>query len=470
MIDTAVDSILYCYAHWQLTYAELKFEKGIKFHRGLPLEHELEEMSDCLIVIDDLMNEAVKDTSLLNAFTEGSHHKNVSVVFLMQNIYHKGPHARTMSLNTQYMVLFKNSRDVQQVQTLARQIFGNDSNQFMKYYREQTSKPFGFAVLDLHPSTPINKRIVRNFEPKLVAEPIKTKSTAEQLFDLNLKINNPIADELLKAKKKYEEVLNDPEKSFSRYPNVEHEYFNMLNKFKETQQGKPSLPLKSFAAEKKSTDLLSSSSPPNPHDSGEGKKDLIDFHSPVKQPTSGDNSMALDTGELVKRYIPPNEKALDTLSWQRPYGMRGIPEDQISLSSDDHGLKVRPEDVALPPSESDLDSGEEDEESLEGENSEMLSLEDTKEERDAKYNYIERTTRPPSPIPDERIDEKDTDRSLFSYDDTKEEKQKKRNYIRKYNLRKRTPLNYPREWKGPPTIMDDDVESSDEERTRAMSL
>ena len=180
--------------------------------------------------------------------------------------------------------------------------------------------------------------------------------------------------------------------------------------------------------------------------------------------------MPLDTGELVRRYIPPNEKALDASSWQRPYGMRGIPEDQISLSSDDNGLQVRPEDVALPPSESDLDSGEEDEESLEGENSEMLSLEDTKEERDAKYNYIERTTRPPSPIPDERIDEKDTDGSLFSYDDTKEEKQKKKNYIRKYNLRKRTPLNYPREWKGPPTIMDDDVESSDEERTRAMSL
>ena len=120
---------------------------------------------------------------------------------------------------------------------------------------------FGFAVLDLHPSTPINKRIVRNFEPKLVAEPIKTKSTAEQLFDLNLKINNPIADELLKAKKKYEDVLNDPEKTLSRYPNVEYEYFNMLNKFKENQRGKPTLPLKPFAIEKKSTDLFSLTKP-----------------------------------------------------------------------------------------------------------------------------------------------------------------------------------------------------------------
>jgi hypothetical protein len=96
MIDTAVDSILYCYAHWQPTYAEVKIDvSGITFQRGLPSEQELEEMNDCLIVIDDLMNEAVKDPSLLNAFTEGSHHKNISVVFLMQNIYHKGPHAKT---------------------------------------------------------------------------------------------------------------------------------------------------------------------------------------------------------------------------------------------------------------------------------------------------------------------------------------------------------------------------------------
>ena len=114
MIDTAVESVLYCYAHWQLAYAELKVDvQGIKFHKGLPLENELEDMNDCLIVIDDLMNEAVKNTSLLNAFTEGSHHKSISVVFLMQNIHHKGPHPRTMSINTQYLILFRNSRDVQ---------------------------------------------------------------------------------------------------------------------------------------------------------------------------------------------------------------------------------------------------------------------------------------------------------------------------------------------------------------------
>ena len=59
-------------------------------------------MHDALIVIDDLMNEAVNDASLLSAFTEGSHHRNISVVILMQNLFHKGMYSRTMSINTQY--------------------------------------------------------------------------------------------------------------------------------------------------------------------------------------------------------------------------------------------------------------------------------------------------------------------------------------------------------------------------------
>ena len=94
-----------------------------------------------------------------------------------------------------------------------------------------------------------------------MAQRIVTKSKAEKLFDLHLKINNPYADLLLDAKKKYEYVLNDPEKTLSQYPNTEYEYFNMLNKFKENQRGKPTLPLKPFAIEKKSTDLFSLTKP-----------------------------------------------------------------------------------------------------------------------------------------------------------------------------------------------------------------
>ena len=101
--------------------------EGVSFHQGLPSSDEIEEMSNGLLVIDDLMHDAVKDSSMLSTFTEGSHHKNISVVFLMQNIFHKESHTRTMSINTQYMVLFKNPRDEKQIQTLARRVFWTKS-------------------------------------------------------------------------------------------------------------------------------------------------------------------------------------------------------------------------------------------------------------------------------------------------------------------------------------------------------
>jgi len=44
-------------------------------------------------------------------FTKISHHRNVSVVYLTQNVFDKNKYARTISLNAHYLVLIKNPRD-----------------------------------------------------------------------------------------------------------------------------------------------------------------------------------------------------------------------------------------------------------------------------------------------------------------------------------------------------------------------
>ena len=134
-----------------------------------------------ILVIDDLMKLAVKDTNIMSAFTEGSHHKNLSVVLLMQNVFHKGSHARTMSLNVQYMVLFKNARDQQQIQTLARQIFPIDWRRFLQYFEEQTSKPYRHVILDFHPLTPISQPIVKDYDPSALSENVVVVSASTTL-------------------------------------------------------------------------------------------------------------------------------------------------------------------------------------------------------------------------------------------------------------------------------------------------
>ena len=64
-----------------------------------------------LLIIDDLMTEAGDDKSVTDLFTKGFHHMNLSIVYIIQNIFPKGRESRTISLNAHYMFLFKNPRD-----------------------------------------------------------------------------------------------------------------------------------------------------------------------------------------------------------------------------------------------------------------------------------------------------------------------------------------------------------------------
>jgi len=48
-------------------------------------------------------------------------------------------------------VLFKNPRDAIQFATLARQMYPNDSRFAVEVYRDATSLPFGYLLVDLKP-------------------------------------------------------------------------------------------------------------------------------------------------------------------------------------------------------------------------------------------------------------------------------------------------------------------------------
>lgn len=87
--------------------------------------------------------------SVCELFTKGSHHKNLSIILITQNVFHQGKYCRDISLNCKYLVIFKNPRDKSQIYPLARQIFPENPQSFIKVYKEATSKPFGYLFLDL---------------------------------------------------------------------------------------------------------------------------------------------------------------------------------------------------------------------------------------------------------------------------------------------------------------------------------
>jgi hypothetical protein len=66
-------------------------------------------------------------SGLANFFTQGSHHRNLTVIYIVQDLFHQSRVMRTVSLNSHYLVLFKNPRDKLQIRNLVTQMHSNDA-------------------------------------------------------------------------------------------------------------------------------------------------------------------------------------------------------------------------------------------------------------------------------------------------------------------------------------------------------
>jgi len=85
--------------------------------------------------------------SVTDLFTKGSHHRNLSVVYIVQNLFNNGKEHRTISLNSHYIVVFKNPRDISQIVHLAKQAYPGKVKAGQEVFKDTTSAPFGYLLL-----------------------------------------------------------------------------------------------------------------------------------------------------------------------------------------------------------------------------------------------------------------------------------------------------------------------------------
>lgn len=105
--------IHYCYGAWQDGFREMH-QHGIKSHDNLPDEKQLKQWfpkDGGLLVMDDLMTEGGDDKEVLDLFTKHSHHRNITVIYICQDMSPPGKYAKSISRNAHYVVAFKNPRD-----------------------------------------------------------------------------------------------------------------------------------------------------------------------------------------------------------------------------------------------------------------------------------------------------------------------------------------------------------------------
>ena len=163
---------------------ENKYLQNVSFVKGVP-EFQNPEYVPTLIVLDDLMNSAYS-TKLSELFTKGSHDLNISLVLITQNLFNQGSLSRDISLNSKYIVVFKNHRDKYRIVYLSRKVYPENNCSFHKTYLEGCKDPRRYLFLDLIQS--INDSLIFRskifpgetcevFAPVQGNEPVKVTTT-----------------------------------------------------------------------------------------------------------------------------------------------------------------------------------------------------------------------------------------------------------------------------------------------------
>ena len=159
MFDKFPNRIIWVYSYWQYFYNE--FVNLVEFTTMFDerMYDTIDPAVRNLVILDDQMSRVGDSKVPARLFTEGSHHRNISVIYIVQNLFDKGKAHRTVSLNAQYMILFKNPRDNSQIECLSRQMFPTNSKFLVSAFRDATSSPYGYLLVDLRPESEEDIRV-----------------------------------------------------------------------------------------------------------------------------------------------------------------------------------------------------------------------------------------------------------------------------------------------------------------------
>ncbi|GAU89457.1 hypothetical protein RvY_02006 [Ramazzottius varieornatus] len=159
MIDQPPPRTVYSYGAWQDKFRDIQENHDVEFIPGLAevLDKDFFDAAvPTLLVIDDLAQNVADDTGYSKLFTQGIHHKNVCILLPMRNLYKQGKSMRDVHLNAQYLILYKNVRDVNQIKVVERQ---TGLSHLSEAYAAVTKKLHTPLVVDMEPDTPDYLRV-----------------------------------------------------------------------------------------------------------------------------------------------------------------------------------------------------------------------------------------------------------------------------------------------------------------------
>lgn len=180
MITPTPDKIVFLYTVYQPLYDAMRKKINerndkitvdfIDCNKGIPLVSDIQKSTNenTLIILDDLMTVAVSDKENLNRLDNfacrDAHHRNISVIFVCQNLMYGAGKLRNSRVNSQYIVMFKNLADHRNMYTVGenRKISRSKMSNILK---DINSQPYGYLLFDNCVKGYDNTRVRTNIFP-----------------------------------------------------------------------------------------------------------------------------------------------------------------------------------------------------------------------------------------------------------------------------------------------------------------
>ena len=154
--------ILYCYSEISPQLIEMK-KDNVELYNGVPSKEEiLNRPKNTLLILDDLVSE-IKSDFLDLLFTRGSHHWNINIILVTQNLFYK--QVKVPRINSHYLILLKNPQGLLQTRTLGQQLFPGKLQHFLESYADAVDYPFGYLIINMKPNISEEMRLSTNIFP-----------------------------------------------------------------------------------------------------------------------------------------------------------------------------------------------------------------------------------------------------------------------------------------------------------------
>lgn len=152
MCKSRPEIIIYVYATWQDKYEmEMNSIVDVFIEDDENLKENIDKVRGnkrALLVLDDMMN-SPNIKYFTELFTVQARHNAISVIFISQKFYDDS--LIKISNNPDYLILHKNTRNIQQIKTLAQQM---GDKELVNIYLEATKEPYSYLFVDITQDCP----------------------------------------------------------------------------------------------------------------------------------------------------------------------------------------------------------------------------------------------------------------------------------------------------------------------------